>query len=116
MADMTLGCGWYEAEILHHGLRLQGYKLSPNHTSVQLLDGEYQVPIATPDDGAEFERVFPYYTFFRNELFRNFTLQRYKSFLIWQNIYLGVSPLSGSPNAGGPPPSFYVSGVATDPW
>lgn len=69
MADMTLGCGWYEAEILHHGLRLQGYKLSPNHTSVQLLDGEYQVPVVTPDDGAEFERVFHITHFFVTNFF-----------------------------------------------
>ena len=32
----------------------------------------------------------PYYALFRNELFRNFTLQRYKSFLIWQNSFWGL--------------------------
>ena len=57
----------------------------------------------------------PYYAFFRNELFRNTTLQRYKSFLILQNIFRGQS-FSSSPNTGGMPPSFYVSGVATAPW
>ena len=44
-----------EAEITPHGLRLQGYILSSNHPFVQLLDGKYQIPVATPDDGAEFE-------------------------------------------------------------
>ena len=41
----------------HHFINftLQKYKLSSNHTFVQLLDGEYQVPVATPDDVAAVE-------------------------------------------------------------
>ncbi len=36
-------------------LALQRYTLSFNHSLVQLLDGEYQVPVATPDDVAAVE-------------------------------------------------------------
>ena len=41
----------------HHFINftLQRYALSFNHPLVQLLDGEYQVPIATPDDVTAFE-------------------------------------------------------------
>ena len=50
----------------HHFINftLQRYTLSSNHPLMQLLDGEYQVPVATPDDvsavegeGAELLRV-----------------------------------------------------------
>ena len=89
LAQITLSSGGVEAFILHHSLRLQGYKLSSNHPFMQLLDGEYQVPVSTPQ-WCRIWKGFPYYAFFRNELFRNYTLQRYKSFLIWQNSFWGL--------------------------
>lgn len=58
---MTFGGG--EAVIFSHCTKLQGYKLSSNHPFVKLLDGEYQVPIVTPNDVATVEGE-------RAELFR----------------------------------------------
>jgi hypothetical protein len=53
LAQITFGGG--EVVILPHGLRLQGYILSSNHPFVQPLDGEYQVPVVTPDNVAVVE-------------------------------------------------------------
>ena len=53
LAQKTLDGG--EVVILPHGLRLNGYKLSSNHPFMQLLDGEYQVPVVTPDNVAVVE-------------------------------------------------------------
>lgn len=55
LEQIMLGEAESEAEIIPHGLRLQGYILSSNHPFVQLLDGEYQVPVVTPDDVAVVE-------------------------------------------------------------
>ena len=55
LAQITFGEGGVETEIIPHGLRLQGYILSSNHPFVQLLNGEYQVPVVTPDDVAVVE-------------------------------------------------------------
>jgi hypothetical protein len=66
-------------------------------------------------DGAEFERVFHTTHFFVTNFF---VISRCKDsiFSYLAKQFLGVSPLSGSPNAGGLLPSFCVSGVATIPW
>ena len=53
LAQITFGGG--EVVILPHSLRLQGYTLSSNHPFMQLLDGEYQVPVVTPDNVAVVE-------------------------------------------------------------
>ena len=41
--------------VLYHFFTVQRYTSSFNYPFVQLLDGEYQVPVATPDDVAAVE-------------------------------------------------------------
>ena len=88
LAQITFGEGGVETEIIPHGLRLQGYTLSSNHPFVQLIDGEYQVPVAPPR-WCRIWKGFPYYAFFRNELFRDFTLQN------WSSTLLSIGELTG---------------------
>lgn len=55
LMQKTFGGSVGETEIPPHSSRLQGYKLLSNHPFVQLLDGECQVLVVTPDDDTTVE-------------------------------------------------------------